>query len=113
LENKLSESTDSQNEQPAVNTIVAEFLAEKTKNNRFLHNVGLAKVQRTAKAQQLEEQLAAEKSANAELQLLVSKQKEQLDVLAMKFQESEQARINDKAETDKKLEVLLSCLQSS
>jgi hypothetical protein len=45
--------------------------------------------------------------------LLVSKQKEQLDVLAMKFQESEQARINDKAETDKKLEVLLSHLQSS
>jgi uncharacterized coiled-coil protein SlyX len=45
--------------------------------------------------------------------LLVSKQKEQLDVLAMKFQESEQARINDKAETDKKLEVLLSRLQSS
>ncbi|PVH47457.1 hypothetical protein PAHAL_4G067100 [Panicum hallii] len=113
LENKLLESTDSQNEQPAVNTILAEFLAEKTKNNQFLHNVGLAKVQRTAKAQQLEEQLAAEKSANAELQLLVSKQKEQLDVLAMKFQESEQARINDKAETDKKLEVLLSRLQSS
>jgi hypothetical protein len=54
----------------------------------------------------------AEKSANANLQLLVSKQREQIDVLSMKFHELEQARITDKFETDKKLELLLNRLNT-
>jgi hypothetical protein len=111
LENKISESTEAQDEE-SVNTLVAEYLAEQTKNSKFLQNVGLGKVQATASVRKLEAQLAAEKSASADLQLLVSKQREQIDVLSMKFQESEQARITDKAETDKKLELLLSRFNS-
>jgi hypothetical protein len=95
-----------------VNSVVADFLAEQTNNSRFLQNVGLGNVQATTSVQKVEAQLAAEKSANANLQLLVSKQRGQIDVLSMKFQESEQARITDKFETDKKLEVLLSHLDT-
>jgi hypothetical protein len=95
-----------------VNSVVADFLAEQTNNSRFLQNVGLGKVQATTSVQKVEAQLAAEKSANANLQLLVSKQRGQIDVLSMKFQESEQARITDKFETDKKMEVLLSHLDT-
>jgi hypothetical protein len=95
-----------------VNSVVADFLAEQTNNSRFLQNVGLGKVQATTSVRKVEAQLAAEKSANANLQLLVSKQRGQIDVLSMKFQESEQARITDKFETDKKLEVLLSHLDT-
>jgi len=101
LENKISESTEAEDEE-SVNRAVAEFLADKSKNSQFLKNVGLGKGQATPSARNLEAQLAAEKSANAKLQLLVSKQREEIDQLSMKFQESEQARITDKADTDKK-----------
>lgn len=110
LEYKISESTEAEDEE-SVNRAVAEFLADKSKNSQFLKNVGLGKGQATPSARNLEAQLAAEKSANAKLQLLVSKQREEIDQLSMKFQESEQARITDKADTDKKLELLLSRLR--
>lgn len=101
MENKISESTEAEDEE-SVNRAVAEFLADKSKNSQFLKNVGLGKGQATPSARNFEAQLAAEKSANAKLQLLVSKQREEIDQLSMKFQESEQARIIDKADTDKK-----------
>jgi hypothetical protein len=95
-----------------VNNVVADFRAEQTKNSKFLQNVGLGKVQAATSVRKLEAKLAAEKSANANLQLLVSKQREQIDVMSTKFQELEQARITNKFETDKKLELLLNRLNT-
>jgi predicted CopG family antitoxin len=111
LENKISESTEVEDEQ-SVSNVVADFLAKQTKNSKFLQNVGLGKVQAATSVRKFEAKLAAEKSANANLQLLVSKQRERIDVMSMKFQESEQARITDKFETDKKLELLLNRLNT-
>jgi hypothetical protein len=95
-----------------VNNVVADFRAEQTKNSKFLQNVGLGKVQAATSVRKLEAKLAAKKSANANLQLLVSKQRERIDVMSTKFQELEQARITDKFETDKKLELLLNRLNT-
>ncbi|TVU40488.1 hypothetical protein EJB05_13955, partial [Eragrostis curvula] len=58
----------------------------------------------------LQAELTEEKRANAELRLVVDTQREQIHVLSEQLQKVEEARAKDKAETDAKLELLLSRL---
>jgi hypothetical protein len=107
MESKFNDSAERE-EQASVTHIVAEVLAEHNKKSKFLRNVGFHNAQRESSIEKLEAQLAAEQRANADLQLLVNTQREQIDALSGKIQESEEARQRDKAEVDQKLQLLLS-----
>ncbi|KAF0904369.1 hypothetical protein E2562_034140 [Oryza meyeriana var. granulata] len=126
MENKISEPMEG--EQPkSVTKVVAAVLDEHTKQNKFLHNVGIHNVRPRLSVQNLETELTAEKRANADLRLLVNTQREQIDVLSQQLQELEQTRMRDKeemqkkqeemqkkqSETDAKLELLLSQFRST
>ncbi|KAL6602752.1 hypothetical protein ACP70R_043113 [Stipagrostis hirtigluma subsp. patula] len=119
METLIAEQSD--DEQPkSVTDVVASVLAESTKKNRFLQNVGIHVEKLPRAAQNLVEELAAEKRANAELRMVVDSQKIQIDELSVKLHEAEQSRIRDKeemnqkyAETDAKLELLLSKMGTS
>lgn len=107
MENK--QSTLVEGEQPKSATkVVADVLAENTKKNQFLQNVGIQAARPRSKVQNIEVQLEAEKRDNAEL-------REQMAVLSKKVQETEQARIKEQeemkrkqAEMDAKLALVLS-----
>ena len=107
MENK--QSTLVEGEQPKSATeVVADVLAENTKKNKFLQNVGIQAARPRSKVQNIEVQLEAEKRDNAEL-------REQMAVLSKKVQETEQARIKEQeemkrkqAEMDAKLALVLS-----
>uniref|UniRef100_A0A0E0LTE8 Transposase Tnp1/En/Spm-like domain-containing protein n=1 Tax=Oryza punctata TaxID=4537 RepID=A0A0E0LTE8_ORYPU len=103
MENKLSEHAEDE-EAPSMTEVVAGVLAEKTKKPTFLQTVGIP----SKKEGTLKEQLAAEKLAKDDL-------KSQVQELAKKLQESEQARVAEQqdmarkqAETNAKLDLLLS-----
>ncbi|EEC76611.1 hypothetical protein OsI_14479 [Oryza sativa Indica Group] len=103
MENKLSEHAEDE-EAPSMTEVVAGVLAEKTKKPTFLQTVGI----QSRKKGTLKEQLAAEKLAKDDL-------KSQVQELAKKLQESEQARVAEQqdmarkqAETNAKLDLLLS-----
>jgi len=88
--------------------VVADVLAENTKKNQFLQNVGIQAARPRSKVQNIEVQLEAEKRDNAEL-------REQMAVLSKKVQETEHARIKEQeemkrkqAEMDAKLALVLS-----
>lgn len=112
MENKISEPMEHQ-EPNSVTEVVAGVLAEDTKKNTFLQNVGIQNRQPTSDEQNLEAELLAEKRANAELRLMVNSQQEELQVLSMKLQEEEHARMRDweenarkQAETDAKIDLM-------
>ncbi|CAD6333127.1 unnamed protein product [Miscanthus lutarioriparius] len=91
-------------EAPSATEVVVAVLAEKTKKPTFLQNVGI----QSKKKGTLKEQLAAEKLAKDE-------PTSQMEELAKKLQESEQARVAEQqemarqqAETNAKLDLLLS-----
>ncbi|TVU30856.1 hypothetical protein EJB05_22502 [Eragrostis curvula] len=120
MENKISEAVDVDQEPRSVSEVVAAVLAEHTKKSKFLQNVGIESVQPRSSVVNLEQDLAAEKRANAELRLVVDTQREQIDVLSEQLREAEEARVRDKeemqkrqAETDAKLDFLLSQVQPS
>ena len=78
---------------------------------------GIDNNQPTSGGQNLQAELLAQRE-NAELRLLVNSQREQMHELSTKLQETEQARTRDReemakkqAETDAKLELVLSMLQ--
>ena len=103
MENKLFGHAEDE-ESPSVTEVVAGVLAENTKKTTFLQNMGI----QSKKKGTLKEQLAAEKLAKAEL-------KSQMEELSKKLQESEQAKLANKqemarnqAETNTKLDLLLS-----
>ena len=98
MENKISQPVEDGEEPNSVTKVVANFLDENTKNNKFLQNVGVQKVQPRSNRHNLEAELAAEKRANAELRVIVGTQREQMEVLSNKMQEGEQARIRDQEE---------------
>uniref|UniRef100_A0A0A9GH36 Uncharacterized protein n=1 Tax=Arundo donax TaxID=35708 RepID=A0A0A9GH36_ARUDO len=115
MEKKIAEAADVQQEHMSMSEVVADVLAEHTKRNKFLQNVGILDVQPRTSVRNLQEQLAEEKRANAELRLVVNTQREQIDVLLEQVHEAEQARVKDKeemqkkqAEIDGKLDLLLS-----
>ncbi|XP_025877465.1 uncharacterized protein [Oryza sativa Japonica Group] len=112
MENKLSTTTEGE-ELKSVAQVVADVLAENTKKNRFLKNVGFHNAQPRFSEQSTETELEAEKRTNAELRAQVAD-------LSNKVQESEQARIKDReemkrsqSEMEAKLNLLLSQIRPS
>ncbi|TVU23547.1 hypothetical protein EJB05_25921, partial [Eragrostis curvula] len=115
MENMISEPTEGEEQPKSANEVVADYLAEHTKQPKFLQNVGIQIVQSRSSVKNVEAQLAAEKMANADLRSLVTTQRDQIEVLTEQLQEEKQARVRDKeemqkeqAETDAKLDLLLS-----
>ncbi|XP_020403416.1 uncharacterized protein [Zea mays] len=114
-------STPGEGEQPMSTTqVVADVLAENTKKNRFLQNVGIQNARPRSSVQNIEAQLEVERKANAELQSLVSIQRERMDVLLKQVHEAELVRIREQEEMKKKqdamdaqLELMLSQIQPS
>jgi hypothetical protein len=90
MENKLSTTTEGE-ELKCVAQVVSEVLAENTKNNKFLQNVGFENAQPRSSEQKTKAELEAEKRTNAEL-------RGQVADLTKKVEESEQARIMDREE---------------
>jgi len=110
MENKLSTTTEGEELKSAAQ-VVADVLAENTKKNQFLQNVGYQNSRRISNEQSAE--LEAEKKTNAELRV-------QVVDLSNKVQESEQARIIDReemkrsqSEMEAKLNLLLSQIRPS
>ncbi|TVU24468.1 hypothetical protein EJB05_26909, partial [Eragrostis curvula] len=117
---RISEAADAEQEPKSVTEVVADVLAEHTKKSKFLINVGIDSARPRTSVVNLEADLEMEKRANAELRMVVNTQKAQIDVLSEQLQEVEQARVKDKeemqkkqAETDAKLDLLLSQLRAS
>ncbi|KAL6897286.1 hypothetical protein ACP4OV_006982 [Aristida adscensionis] len=98
--NKISKPTEDEQHPKSVTEVVAEVLAENTKKNNFLQNVGIH-MQPRSNVRGPQAELAAEKRANAELQMLVDSQQGEIGVLSNKLQETEEARIRDKEEMRK------------
>jgi len=110
MENKLSTTTEGE-ELKSTAQVVADVLAENTKKNQFLQNVGYQNARRISNEQSAE--LEAEKKTNAELRV-------QVVDLSNKVQESQQARIIDReemkrsqSEMEAKLNLLLSQIRPS
>jgi hypothetical protein len=87
-----------QGEQPkSAVQVVANVLERNNKKSAFLQNVGMQ-----TKQPRMSAQLEAEKRENAELRLIVSNQREQMEGLSKQVQETELTRIRDKEEMSKK-----------
>jgi hypothetical protein len=114
MENKCSTLTEGE-ESMSVTEVVANVLAENTKKNVFLQNVGIQNVGCRSSLRNIEAQLEVEKRANSDLRSVVTAQREQLDVLLKQMQETEESRIREQeevkkrqAEMEAKLQLLLS-----
>ena len=90
MENELSTTTEGEELKSAAQ-VVYDVLAESTKKNKFLQNVGFQNASRRSSARSTETELEAERRTNAELRAQVAD-------LSNKVQESEQARIMDREE---------------
>ncbi|XP_039822477.1 uncharacterized protein LOC120684665 [Panicum virgatum] len=99
MESKLSTTTESEAPK-TVNQVVANVLAEKTRKNQFLRNVGIEVAKPTSSEQNgAVSDLQAE---NAELRSIINTQHRQIDDLTMK-----------QAELEAKLELVLSQVRRS
>jgi DNA anti-recombination protein RmuC len=93
-------SASSEGEEPmSVTQVVSDVLAENTKKNMFLHNVGIQNACSRSSVKNIAAQLEVEKRANCELQSIVNSQREQLYV---QMQDADQARIKEQEEMKKK-----------
>lgn len=90
MENKLSTTIEGE-ELKSASQVVGDVLAEKTKKNQFLQNVGFQNARPRSSEQNTDGELEVEKRANAELRVHVAD-------LSKQLQESEQARIMDREE---------------
>ena len=88
METRIAEPAEEQ-ETRSVTEVVAGVLAQNTKKNTFLQNVGIHNNQPTSGGQNLQAELLAQRE-NAELRLLVNSQREQMHELSTKLQETEQ-----------------------
>jgi hypothetical protein len=96
-------SASSEGEEPmSVTQVVSDVLAENTKKNMFLHNVGIQNACSRSSVKHIAAQLEVEKRANCELQSIVNSQREQLHVLSKQMQDVDQARIKEQEEMKKK-----------
>ena len=105
MENKLSTTTEGERLK-SIAQVVGDVLAENTKKNQFLQNVGFQDVLPRSSKQNTEIELEVEKRANAELRVQVAD-------LSKQVQESEQARIMDREEmkrTQSEMEAKLNLL---
>ncbi|KAF0922432.1 hypothetical protein E2562_035037, partial [Oryza meyeriana var. granulata] len=112
MESKIYTSTEGE-ESISTTQAVADVLAQKTKKNQFLLNVGLQNLCSRNTVENTEAQLEAEKMAKNELL-------KQVEVLSKQVEETEHARIWDQEETRKKqtdleakLQLVLSQIQPS
>lgn len=111
--------------------VVADVLAENTRKNLFLQNVGIQNACPRSSVRNIAAQLEVEKRANNDLRNVVNAQREQLDVLSRQMREGEELRIreqeemrkrqaemeadmkNKQADLDAKLQLLISKFQPS
>jgi hypothetical protein len=100
MQNKLSTSTEG--EQMSATQVVADVLAEKTRKNLFLQNVGIQNACPRSSIRSIEAQLEAEKKANSDLRSVVHAQREQLDVLSRQVRETEESRLREQEEMKKR-----------
>ena len=84
METRIAEPAEEQ-ETRSVTEVVAGVLAQNTKKNTFLQNVGIHNNQPTSGGQNLQSELLAQRE-NAELRLLVNSQREQMHELSTKLQ---------------------------
>lgn len=112
MENKLSTTTEGEESKSAAQ-VVGEVLAENTKNNKFLQNVGFKNAQPRSSKQKTKADLEAKRRKNAQL-------RGQVADLTKKVEESENARIMDReemkraqSEMEAKLDRLLSQIRPS
>ena len=99
MENSLS-TPAAEDEQPKSTTqVVADVLAEKTKKNQFLQNVGM---QDARPRSSVRTELEAERRTSSELRSIVQTQCGQIDELSRKFKKSKEARIRDREEMNRK-----------
>jgi hypothetical protein len=122
MENKLSTPAKCEG-QMSVIKVVADVLAENTRKNMFLQNVGIQNSYPRSSVRNIAAQLEAEKRANTDLRSVVNTQREQLDVLSKQMQEREELRVREQEEMKKrqadleadmkKLQLLLSKIQPS
>ncbi|XP_025826583.1 uncharacterized protein LOC112901927 isoform X2 [Panicum hallii] len=122
MENKLSTPAECE-EQMSVTKVVADVLAENTRKNLFLQNVGIQNSCPRSSVRNIAAQLEAEKGANTDLRSVVNTQREQLDLLSKQMQEREELRVREQGEMKKrqaemeadmkKLQLLLSKIQPS
>ncbi|CAL4991160.1 unnamed protein product [Urochloa decumbens] len=83
MENQLATPTD--DEQPnSATQVVGAVLDKNTKNSHFLQNVGVQVEKRRSSLQNVQAQLEVERRRNAELQLVVNNQREEMYDLSMK-----------------------------
>jgi hypothetical protein len=86
MEKNLSTLTKSEEPKLAFH-VVADWLVQKTKQNKFLRNVGIRNGQPRSgmwgsSVLNIQTELEVEKGANAELRLIVNNQYEQMDDLS-------------------------------
>ncbi|CAO2189228.1 unnamed protein product [Urochloa humidicola] len=119
MEHELATPTDD-GQLNSATQVVGAVLDKNTKNNHFLENVGVQVEKRRSTLQNVQAQLEVERSTlqnvqaqleverrrNAELQLVVSNQREEMNGLSKKVEETEQARIKDQGENRNKLSQL-------
>jgi hypothetical protein len=99
MENDLSTLTESE-EPKSTFQVVAGVLAQKTKKNKFLWNVGIQNGQPWSgmwgsSVLNIQTEMEVEKRANAMLWLILNTQGEQMDDLSQQVKEIEAARIRD------------------
>jgi hypothetical protein len=86
--NRKNLSTPIESDEPnSASQVVADVLAQKTKKNKFLRNVGIWNGQPRSgmwgsSVLDIQIELDAKKRANAELRLIVNTQREQMDELS-------------------------------
>ena len=99
MENSLSTPAAGDEQPKSATQVVADVLAKKTKKNLFLKNVGMHDAQTRSS---LRTELEAERRTTSELRSVVQTQCGQIDELSRKFKESEEARIRDREEMNRK-----------
>ncbi|OQU93392.1 uncharacterized protein LOC8059490 isoform X3 [Sorghum bicolor] len=106
MEDKINAPVQDGEEPKDVADIVHEVLAQKTKKNKFLVNVGLKRSSATedyAESQhELQAELLQEKQTTSELKEVVKAQQMQMDEMMKKFQKGEIARAKQDEEYKKK-----------
>jgi hypothetical protein len=102
MENNLSTLIESE-EPKSASQVVADVLAHKIKQNKFLRNVGIqnGQPQSGSNVLNIQTELEVEKRANAELRLKVNYQHVQMDDLSHQVKETEATRIGDQEEMKK------------
>ncbi|CAL5012068.1 unnamed protein product [Urochloa decumbens] len=119
MEHELATPTDD-GQLNSATQVVGDVLDKNTKNNHFLENVGVQVEKRRSTLQNVQAQLEVERSTlqnvqaqlelerrrNVELQLVVNNQREEMNGLSKKVEETEQARIKDQEENRNKLSQL-------